>query len=102
MTCHLGQIRFVWGRRRRQEAASLLLIELARSTQNELFIAFMDYEKAFDFMNREILINKLVDQNIGKRFVAALTQMYSFTAYTPKESGLKLGGILMPSEKRSC
>ena len=51
----------------------------------------MDYEKAFDFMNREILIKKMVDQNIGKRFVAALAQMYSFTAYTPKESNTTLG-----------
>ena len=68
-----------------------LLIELAKSTKNELFIAFMDYEKAFDFMNRSVLINKLTDKNIGKRFVEAVAQMYSYTAYIPKQTNTTLG-----------
>ena len=68
-----------------------LLIELAKSTKNDLFIAFMDYEKAFDFMNRSILIKKMIERNIGKRYVEAIAQMYSYTAYVPKESNTTLG-----------
>ena len=68
-----------------------LLMELAKATQNELFIAFMDYEKAFDFMNRAKLIQKMTAQNIGKRFAEAIAQMYSYTAYVPKESNTTLG-----------
>ena len=68
-----------------------LLMELAKATHNELFIAFMDYEKAFDFMNRAKLIQKMTAQNIGKRFAEAIAQMYSYTAYVPKESNTTLG-----------
>ena len=46
----------------------------------------MDYEKAFDFMNRSILIRKMTERNIGKRFVEAIAQMYTYTAYVPKKS----------------
>ena len=68
-----------------------LLMELAKATQNELFIAFMDYEKAFDFMNRAKLIEKMTARNIGKRFAEAIGQMYTYTAYIPKESSTTLG-----------
>ena len=68
-----------------------LLMELAKATENELFIAFMDYEKAFDFMNRAKLIQKMTAQNIGRRFAEAIAQMYSYTAYVPKESSTTLG-----------
>ena len=68
-----------------------LLMELAKKTHNELFIAFMDYEKAFDFMNRAKLIQKMTSCNIGKRFAEAIAQMYSYTAYVPKESNTTLG-----------
>ena len=66
-------------------------MELSKATNNELFIAFMDYEKAFDFMNRSVLIEKMTARNIGKRFVEAIAQMYSHTAYIPKASNTTLG-----------
>ena len=66
-------------------------MELAKETHNELFIAFMDYEKAFDFMNRAKLIQKMTASNIEKRFAEAIAQMYSYTAYVPKESNTTLG-----------
>ena len=66
-------------------------MELAKVNKNELFIAFMDYEKAFDFMNRAKLIEKMTACNIGKRFAEAIAQMYTYTAYIPKESSTTLG-----------
>ena len=41
-------------------------MELANSTGKELYVAFMDYEKAFDFLNRKRLMDKLCEKKAGK------------------------------------
>ena len=51
----------------------------------------MDYEKAFDFLNRQRLIEKLQLKKAGKRFTQAIHNMYQTTAYTPKISASQLG-----------
>ena len=68
-----------------------LLLELGKSINDELYIAFMDYEKAFDFLNRKTLIEKLQMKNAGKKFVKSIYDMYKSTSYTPKISNLLLG-----------
>ena len=68
-----------------------LLMELSKVTGNEIYVAFMDYEKAFDFLNRKHLMDKLVQKNVGKRFVKAIHSMYQTTAYVPKISNTQLG-----------
>ena len=66
-------------------------MELSKSTKQELFIAFMDYEKAFDFLNRPKLINKMMERGIGGNYAHALYDMYTHTTYTPKLSPTELG-----------
>ena len=68
-----------------------LLMELANLTGKELYVAFMDYEKAFDYLNRKRLMDKLCQKNAGKRFVNAIHNMYQTTAYIPKVSSKRLG-----------
>ena len=71
-----------------------LLMELAKANDSELFIAFMDYEKAFDFLNRKLLIEKLLEKNAGGKFINAVHNMYSNTSYTPKLSDSTLGNTI--------
>ena len=68
-----------------------LLMELATSRGDELFVAFMDYEKAFDYLNRKRLMEKLGEQGAGNRFIQAIHNMYQTTAYIPKVSNSRLG-----------
>ena len=68
-----------------------LLMELANATGKELFVAFMDYEKAFDYLNRKRLMDKLCQQKAGRRFVTAIHNMYLNTSYVPKLSNTRLG-----------
>ena len=68
-----------------------LLMELAKVKGYEIFVAFMDYEKAFDFLNRKRLMEKLCQKKAGKRFVQAVHNMYQTTAYVPKLSNTRLG-----------
>ena len=68
-----------------------LILELANSTGKELYVAFMDYEKAFDYLNRKRLMDKLCHKNAGRRFVHAIHNMYQTTAYIPKLSNTRLG-----------
>ena len=74
-----------------QVFAAYLLIELAKSKGQQLFIAYMDYEKAFDFLNRKLLIEKLQKKNAGSKFTGAIHRMYTNTSYTPKISESLLG-----------
>ena len=66
-------------------------MEYAKHNKHDLFVAFMDYEKAFDFMNRAKLIEKMMNHNMGKKLIEATANMYSYTAYIPKESNTTLG-----------
>ena len=68
-----------------------LLMELANASGKEVYVAFMDYEKAFDYLNRKRLMDKLCSKNAGKRFVHALHNMYQETSYIPKLSSTRLG-----------
>ena len=71
--------------------AIYLLMELAKNTENEIYIAFMDYEKAFDFLSRKRLMDKLCLAKAGKGFIRAFHSMYEKTAYIPKISNTQLG-----------
>ena len=68
-----------------------LLMELAKAKGEQLFIGYMDYEKAFDFVNRRLLIEKLQKRGAGSKFTSAIHRMYTNTSYTPKISQCMLG-----------
>ena len=66
-------------------------MELAKAKRKQLFIGYMDYEKAFDFLNRKLLVEKLQSRNAGSRFTSAILRMYTHTSYRPKISESMLG-----------
>ena len=66
-------------------------MELSNARNTNLYVAFMDYEKAFDFMNRAVLIKKMINKKMGRRFIDAVNNMYLMTTYTPKISNSRLG-----------
>ena len=69
----------------------ILMIELANSVNKSLFLGLLDYEKAFDYINRSDLIDTLMLKGAGKRFVKTIHGMYDRTVYTPKISASKVG-----------
>ena len=75
-----------------------LLIEIARKTKRKLYIAFIDYQKAYDRLNRSTLL-KMLDQKLcGKKFLKALRDsMVQYVGVIGNEqfeatSGVKQGG----------
>ena len=62
----------------------ILMIELANKKNKTILIGFMDYEKAFDFVNRADAINDLIKKGAGKKFITSIANMYDITYYTPK------------------
>ena len=71
--------------------ALLLLIEYAKVMNKSIFLGLLDFEKAFDFTNRSVLISDLMKKGIGKGLVQAIYSMYLDTAYTPKLSKNLIG-----------
>ena len=61
-----------------------LLMELAKSLNETIFIGFIDYEKAFDFVNRCDVVRDLIAEGAGCKFVRAVANMYKNTYYVPK------------------
>ena len=68
-----------------------LLMELAKSLNETIFIGFIDYEKAFDFVNRCDVVRDLMSENAGSKFVRAVASMYMNTYYVPKVSDNSTG-----------
>ena len=66
--------------------ALLLLIDYAKHLKKNIFIGLLDFEKAYDFTNRAILISDLLEKGVGKKFAQAVFSMYSNTSYSPKIS----------------
>jgi hypothetical protein len=83
------------------------IISKTLSAGKKLYCVFLDYEKAFDRVNRALLWHKLVDQNVSTKFVKAVSAMYasvkSFVRHSSKMSdpiisnvGLKQGDPSSP------
>ena len=51
-----------------------LLIDTARKTKCCLYIAFIDYQKAYDKLNRQTLLEMLDRKGCGSRFLRAIRQ----------------------------
>ena len=65
--------------------ALYLLMELARSQNESISIGFIDYEKAFDFVNRCDLVRDMMSEKVGPIFTRAIASMYEMT-YTFQKS----------------
>ena len=64
--------------------AIYVAMEFLNSIGKSLYIGFLDYEKAFDFINRANLIEHLKEKGAGSKFVRAVASMYKETSYIPK------------------
>ena len=71
--------------------ALLLLIDYAKISNKSLLIGLLDFEKAYDFTNRAILIMDMMEKGAGKKLVRAISSMYSNTSYTPKVGKNSIG-----------
>ena len=73
------------------------------SAGEKLYCIFIDYEKAFDKVNRSFLWQKLLSENVSSKFVNALRSMYSIVRFQATKSrfftsfnGLKQGDPSSP------
>ena len=72
----------------------VLLIEMASYLRKDLYLLLVDYEKAFDFSNRAILLQDMMEKNIGDTFVRAIAAMYRESIYVPKTENNMLGDMI--------
>ena len=68
-----------------------LLIYFSKENDKNLFVAFMDYQKALDFANRRNIISDLMKKGCGSQLTKAIANMYMVTEYLPKLKWNKLG-----------
>ena len=54
-----------------------LVIDLYQSVRKRVFCAFIDYQKAFDSVNRSLLWQKIVSYNINGKLLTVIRQMYN-------------------------
>ena len=59
-----------------------------------LFVGFLDFEKAFDYVNRTKLLTDLMDHGCGAKYVQALSKMYMESFYAPKVGERRLGNSI--------
>jgi hypothetical protein len=64
--------------------AIYVIMEFMKSIGKCLYLGFLDYEKAFDFVNRFNVVTKLMNKGAGARFTRAIADMYDETFYVPK------------------
>ena len=79
-----------------------ILIELAKKNKTTLYIGSMDLSKAFDNVDRLLLLKKLIKLGVGKYMLHALKQLYritnciiqfggEFSSVFPMHSGIRQG-----------
>ena len=64
----------------------IILIHYARENGIDLYVGFMDYEKAYDYANRANIISDLMKDGCSSAMVRALTKMLTTSTYCPKSS----------------
>ena len=63
-----------------------LLIDYSREKKNKLFVGFLDYEKAYDYVNRAEIISSLMDDGCGETYTKAIANMFKTSTYFPKSN----------------
>ena len=64
------------------------IIRNVRNDGKSLFTAFIDMQKAFDWLDRDLLLYKLLNYGINGRIYNAVEQLYSQTTSTIRLNGL--------------
>ncbi len=75
-----------------------LIIDFARKTKKKLYVVFVDYEKAYDRVNRNTLLNMLAQSGCGRVFLSAVARSITVTrnvlgdCYFDATAGVRQGG----------
>ena len=69
----------------------ILLISYAAENGKQLFTCFLDFEKAFDFANRPMIIEHLMNHGCGKFLTMPIYKTLCTATYHPKISSQRLG-----------
>ena len=77
-----------------QILALLMLIDLSKRLNKDMWIGVIDYEKAFDFTNRYRLCLDMMDKQFGKRFITNFMNSYQSTSYVVKASANEKGDTI--------
>ena len=64
----------------------LLVIDYAREKGKDLFVGFLDYEKAYDYTNRAGILSDLMEKGCGSKFTRAIGDMFMTSTYYPKSN----------------
>ena len=51
-----------------------------------MFVGFLDYEKAYDYVNRAEIISSLMDDGCGETYTKAIANMFKTSTYFPKSN----------------
>ena len=105
-----NQIGFEKGHRTADHVFVLTTVvnKIIKVEKKRLFVAFIDFRKAYDRINRKLLLLKLQKRGIKGKFYRNLKAIYSYISYLTKvrggyldaissTCGLKQGGVLSPS-----
>ncbi len=72
-----------------------LMLDMAKYCGKTVFIGLLDFEKAFDYMNRPTLMRNMMKDGIGSTFLKNLNNMYSEIRYLPKISSQLMDDPIM-------
>ena len=64
--------------------AIYIVMEMLKAVGKSVYVGFIDYEKAFDFVNRANIIKHMKEKGAGAKFTKAVASMYNETFYVPK------------------
>ena len=64
-----------------------LIIEKIRNTEDEAFITFIDYSKAFDSVNHNHLFKTMIDLGFPQHLVSLISNMYTNQKATIRWNG---------------
>ena len=70
-----------------------IIEKVVKKNKKKLYAAFIDFKKAYDTVNRELLIRKLQSIGINGTFLRNIVSMYRITEYSVKLKGGNTRGI---------
>ena len=84
-----------------------LIVELYQSVHKRVYCAFIDFRKAFDYINRSLLWHKLLSYNINGKLLNVVKNVYDkakfcvkidnlYSDYFPCNMGVRQGDNLSP------
>ena len=69
----------------------MLLADYSRIMGTGFFVGLFDYEKAFDYLCRPLLLEELMNDGAGNKFVKCLYNIYKNTSYVPQTTNEQMG-----------